>query len=129
VLSPGLAILYAGALHDMSFPRFVFAMNEAHRLGHANGHRAFLGIAENQIFVSRLDRDVEVEKPLAIRAGVNAEGPFIGAGRAPSGAIHLQVERTIPCSAPDLILKKSVMDDLPRLGAFGPEIDSVDRPV
>src|SRR5205823_13310389 len=85
LFAPGVAVFDAGAQKDMAFARFVFAVDEAHGFGDANGHRAFFGVAEDQVFVGGFDCDVEVEEAFVVGTGINAEGSFVGAGSAAVG--------------------------------------------
>ena len=85
VFAPGLLVFDAGALDNVAFAGFVLAAREAHGLGDANSHGAFLGVAEDEVLIGCFDGDVEIEKAFVIGPCKNAEGAFIGAGGASIG--------------------------------------------
>ena len=56
--APGLLIPHAGTVDDMAMTDFAF---EPHRFSQAHCHRAFLGVAEDDIFVRGVERNLEIK--------------------------------------------------------------------
>lgn len=128
-LAPGLLVADAGAQDDPALARLLLAVGQAHRLGHADGHRTLLRVAEHDIPLSGLDCDFKIEQPLRVRTHINAEGAFISAD-------HVAVRRDPFVGRADHArlraaghFQKVFVQNLPGLGCLGPEINPVDRTV
>src|SRR5258707_9248671 len=75
--APGLLIPLPGAVDDMAMTDFPF---EPHGFGQAHCHRAFFRVAEDDILVRRVERNLEIEQTFVLMASViYPQYPFIGA--------------------------------------------------
>jgi len=89
----------------------------------------FFCIPQDDFFVVRFERNLEVEQTLVIRPRVDRKVRSSVRVVAPSGAIHLQVDRMTPSLAPRFYFEEFVVDDLAGFGALRPKINPIDRPV
>ena len=111
----------------VGLPSVLLVGRQAHGFVQPESHRAFLRVTEGQFAIGGVDRDFEVQQALAGGPVVNAQRPFIGANhRAVLGhplVARLDHARIFPGSD----LDKAVMNDLPEVFVFAPEVQAIDR--
>ena len=134
-LVAGAAAGDAGAHGDAAFADLGFLLarflrhHAAHGFVHPDSHRTFLGVAEHDLFVPRLERDFEVEEALVVRTGKDAEGAFIGHGDAAIGRDPFVRRADDTGVRAAFYFEEFVVNDLPGLRALGPEVHAVHRAV
>ena len=135
-LAPGGLVEHAGTLHDVALAdgRFLRAFflgeRETHGLSDADGHAAFLGVAQDDFLVGwRFERDLEVEDALAAGAGENPEGAFVAQNGFAVGADPFVLRADDAGVRAGFYFEKLLVEYFSRLVRLRPEIDAVDRAV
>jgi hypothetical protein len=98
---------------------------EPHGFGQPQRHGAFLGVAQGQFAVRRVESDFKIQQPLGIGPGVNTQGAFIRANHRAVGG-HPPIARAQhPDRPPGFHLGKTVVNNAAEIPVFGPKIMAV----